>query len=40
MVSSAGELCRRGLGDETIGDERRVISTIAKSEDCKRRKVR
>jgi hypothetical protein len=30
MVSSAGELFRRGVGDETIGREMRVISIIAK----------
>jgi hypothetical protein len=39
MVSWTGELCRRSVGDETIGDEMRVISTIAKPEDCKRGKV-
>jgi hypothetical protein len=32
MVSNAGELFRRGVGDETFGLEIGVISMIVKSE--------
>jgi hypothetical protein len=38
MVSCAGELFRRGVGDETIGQEMRVISKDGKTERLQTRK--
>jgi hypothetical protein len=39
MVSCAGELFRRAVGEETFGGEIRAISMIVKPADCTRRKV-